>query len=94
MKMSLRIKVAIGLGLLGIFTLIGAVDIQPTGWRDWLVVAGVFGKIGFLVYAAYFLVIADEEIEHLKVRNRAPSVSFNKSNSKRLLRNLHNDSPD
>jgi hypothetical protein len=70
-KQSLRIKVAIGLGLFGIFTLISASDIHPTGWRDWLTVAWIFGKIGFLMYAAYVLIIADEEIETLKASNKS-----------------------
>jgi hypothetical protein len=70
-KISLRIKVAIILGLLGLFTLIGAGDIQPTGWRDWLVVAWVFGKIGFLVYVANLLISADKEIENLKATNES-----------------------
>ena len=71
MKLSLRIKVAIGLGLMGILTLISAPDVHPIGWRDWLVVGWLFGKIGFLVYAAYVLIIADEEIETLKATNKS-----------------------
>lgn len=71
MKIRLRIKVAMVLGLLGIFALIGAGDIKLIGWRDWLVVAWVFGKVGFLVYAAYLLIIADEEIYNLKARNES-----------------------
>jgi hypothetical protein len=68
---SVRIKVAIGLGLLGIFSLIGSADFKPIGWRDWLIVGWVFGKIGFLVYAAYLLIIADEEIDTWKSRNES-----------------------
>jgi hypothetical protein len=70
-KLSVRIEVAIGLGLLCIFSLIGAGDFQPIGWRDWIVVGWLFGKIGFLVYAAYLLIIADEEIDTWKSRNES-----------------------
>lgn len=78
MKLSLRIKVAIGLGLLGIFSLIGADDAQFE-WRHWSWTVWFFLKIAFIMYAAYVLIIDDDEIETLKASNK---------NSERLIDEL------
>ena len=80
MKLSLRIKVAIGLGLLGIFSLIGADDAQFQ-WRHWSWTVWFFLKIAFVMYAAYVLIIDDEEIETLKASN---------TNSEKLIEELLN----
>jgi len=80
MKLSLRIKVAIGLGLLGIFSLIGADDAQFQ-WRHWSWTVWFFLKIAFIMYAAYVLIIDDEEIERLKASN---------TNSEKLIEELLN----
>ena len=72
MKLSVRIKVAIGLGVMGILILLDAAHSEPNGWHSWhdrLVEAWEFAKIGFLVYAAYLLMSDDEEINSLKSRN-------------------------
>jgi hypothetical protein len=84
MKLTLRTKVAIGLGLIGIFSLFPYGEFHPIGWRDWIVMGWVLGKIGFLVYAAYLLIIADEEVETWKSRSEGAERDIqrivNKSN--------------
>jgi cell division protein FtsW (lipid II flippase) len=71
-KLSVRIKVAIGLGVMGILILLDYAHSEPNGWHSWhdrLVEAWAFGKIGFLLYAAYLLMSDDEEIRALKASN-------------------------
>jgi len=67
MTLNLRIKVAIGVWLMCILSLIESSHLEPViGWWDWLVVAWAFGKVGLSGYAGFLLITADEEIENLR----------------------------
>ena len=72
MTLSLRTKVAIGVWLTCILSLIESRRLEPVvGVWGWLAVAWAFGKIGMFGYAGYLLITADEEIENLRASNQS-----------------------
>ena len=85
MTLTLRIKVAIGVWLMCILSLIESRHPEPViGLWNWLLPYWTVGKIGLFGYAGFLLITADEEIESLKSSN---------ASAERLIREILNDSP-